>query len=186
MYTPRIIFSIKHPRFNFPFIFHILPRLTYQLPHIVCQVSGEWLFVGSSISFVCSISLNLFSFSSSFSLFPQYSIHSIFLKIFLFPHLQFLLWEFGNRDSGLGTWDLGLGTWDLGLGTWDLGLGTWGLGLGLGYYIWLINIWLSGFSFLFSSLHFLLKIFLSLFSSFSFVHLPILFGHLVILHGHGH
>ena len=91
LYTPRIIFSIKHPRFNFLFIFHILPRLTYQLPHIVCRVSGEWLFVGSSISFVCSISLNLFSFSSSFSLFPQYSIHSIFLKIFLFPQLQFLL-----------------------------------------------------------------------------------------------
>ena len=82
----------KTSSFQFSFIFHILPRLTYRLPHIVCRVSGEWLFVGSSISFVYSISLNLFSFSSSFSLFPKYSILSIFLKIFLFPQLQFLLW----------------------------------------------------------------------------------------------
>ena len=57
----------------------------------------------------------------------------------------------------------------------------------LSTYIWLINICLSGFSFQGGrTLPFLLKIFLSLFSSFSLVHLLILFGYLLTLHGHGH
>ena len=97
---------IFHKTSSFQFSIHFphrssshLPTSTYSLSGLwgglwVCRVCRVWggLWGGYLWGLVFrSISLNLFSFSSSFSLFPKYSILSIFLKIFLFPQLQFLL-----------------------------------------------------------------------------------------------
>ena len=157
LYTPRIIFSIKPSSFQFSIFFLVSPTNFH-----IQSVGFVGRFVGlSGLSGLGWFVGRLFVGSSiSFNFFKFILLLLLFFslsKVFYPFHISQNFPFSSTPVSPLST------------------------------YIWLINICLSGFSFQGGrTLPFLLEIFLSLFSSFSLVHLLILFGHLLTLHGHGH